>query len=72
MFRERKHRHAYVTKNEVLGQKVEQLEQLLRPLSRIRTQVIVRVVGLANSAEQDRHNTCKNKCFLIMFWDFSY
>lgn len=53
VFREGKHRDADVTKYEILGQEIQQLEQLFRALTRVRAQIVVRVMGLAYSTEEN-------------------
>lgn len=58
VLREGEHRHANVREDKVLREEVEQLEDLLRARPRVVRQIVVRVVRLADSAEQHRHDTC--------------
>lgn len=53
---EREHRHTNVREDEVLGQKVEQLEDLFGALPRVIRQIVVRVVRLTDAAEEHRHD----------------
>lgn len=57
MLREREHGHADVAEDEVLGEEVQQLKEVLRPRPGIVREVVVRVVGLADAAKQDRDDT---------------
>lgn len=53
------HRYANVGKDKILGQKVQKLEYLFCPLARVLRQVVVRVVSLADAAEEHGHHTSK-------------
>ncbi len=53
--RESEERDANVAKDEVFREKVQQLEELLRPVLGARRQVVERVVSLTNAAKQHSH-----------------
>jgi len=59
MLGEGKHRNSNVRKYKVLGQKVQQLEDLLGPLARVLRQVVVCVVSLTDSTEEHGHHSSK-------------
>ena len=52
-----------VRKDEVLRHEVEESEELLRRRPGLRRQVVVGVVGLADTAEQDSHDAGQTKNF---------
>jgi len=56
---EGEHRDADVAEDEILGQKVEELEKLLSSSPRIHREIIVRVVGLTHPTEKHSHNAWK-------------
>jgi hypothetical protein len=60
---EGEHRDADVAEDEILGQKVEELEKLLSSSPRIHREIIVRVVGLTHPTEKHSHNAWKG--FLV-------
>lgn len=59
MFRKCKHRNADVRKDEILCQEIQQFEKSLSSTSRIRRQIIVRVMRLTNAAKQHCHYAYK-------------
>lgn len=61
VFRKSEHRYTNVRENKVFGEEIKQLEQLFRPISRVRRQVIVGVVRLTYTTEQHCDDTLKIK-----------
>ena len=53
-------RDADVAEDEVLREKVDELEEVLGAHPGLVREVVVGVVGLADAAEQNRHDTCTN------------
>lgn len=56
MFGKCKHGDADVRKDEILCQKVQQLEKSFRSSPRIRRQIIVRIMSLTDTAKQHRYH----------------